>query len=47
MTCVYQQESAVQIAYLPEYTNILKSTQSGMIIGYHVSNLYSDSCSME
>jgi hypothetical protein len=25
--------------YSPEYTNILKSTKTGMIIGYHVTNM--------
>jgi hypothetical protein len=35
------------IEYSPEYTNILKSTQTGMIIGYPVTNMYPDSCSME
>jgi hypothetical protein len=23
----------------PEYTNIIKSTQTGMIIGYHATNM--------
>jgi hypothetical protein len=31
--------SYVVVCYVPEYCNILKCTQTGMIIGYHVTNM--------
>jgi hypothetical protein len=30
--------------YPPEYNNILKYAETGMIIGYHATNMYLDAC---